>query len=63
MRLALASALAALALTACGDRRSFDERYSDTDRALTNEARALDANLAAEKLESGANSSASERPR
>ncbi|WP_300975009.1 hypothetical protein [Sphingomonas sp. LHG3406-1] len=36
-----------LALTACGDRRSFDERYSDTSDKLEQKARQLDENLAA----------------
>ena len=49
MRWAAALLLAA-ALTGCGDRRSFDERYEDTSSALANEARALDANLAADNL-------------
>ena len=47
---AAAALLLVLALTGCGDRRSFDERYQDTSSALANEARALDANLAADNL-------------
>lgn len=43
--LLLLAALAALA--ACKDRRSFDERYSDTEAKLEAKARELDQNLAA----------------
>lgn len=43
-----AAILALLALTACGDRRSFDERYNDTGARLEEKARALDQNLANE---------------
>jgi len=34
--------LAALALSSCGDRRSFDERYNDTQRNLEERAQNLD---------------------
>lgn len=37
----------ALVLAACGDRRSFDERYNDTSAELEQRARAIDQNLAA----------------
>jgi hypothetical protein len=33
---------------ACGDRRSFDERYNDTSAELEQRAHALDQNLANE---------------
>ena len=39
-----------LVLGGCGDRRSFDQRYRDTDAAMINEARAIDANLAVDNL-------------
>ena len=35
-----------LALSACGDRRTFDERYQDTSKTLEDKARQLDENLA-----------------
>jgi cytochrome c-type biogenesis protein CcmH/NrfF len=41
----VAAALWLLALAACGDRRSFDERYQDTSVELEQRARALDQNL------------------
>lgn len=47
MRLAVAI-MALLALTACGDRRSFDERYQETGAKLEERANALDQNLANE---------------
>lgn len=50
MRLA-ALILAAVALTGCGDRRTFDERYKDTSQQLEEKARALDENLAANMAE------------
>lgn len=50
MRLA-ALILAAVALTGCGDRRTFDERYEDTSQQLEEKARALDENLAANMAE------------
>jgi len=50
MRLAAAVVMLATTLAGCSDRRSFDERYRDTSSALANEARALDANLAADNL-------------
>jgi hypothetical protein len=50
MRIAASMLLASVALAGCGDRRSFDQRYGDTSSALANEARALDANLAADNL-------------
>lgn len=37
----------ALMLAACGDRRSFDERYNDTSAELEQRALAIDRNLAA----------------
>ena len=37
-----------LALAACGDRRSFDERYNDAGSELENRARAIDQNIANE---------------
>lgn len=40
--------LIALSLAACGDRRTFDERYQDTGAKLEEKARALDRNLADE---------------
>ena len=40
--------LVMLALGACGDRRSFDERYNETGTKLEEKARALDQNLANE---------------
>ncbi len=40
--------LGLLALTACGDRRSFDERYNDTSSQLEERARAIDQNIANE---------------
>ena len=46
MRVALALVL--LSLAACGDRRSFDERYNDAGAALEEKARAIDANIANE---------------
>lgn len=50
MRL-VALILAAVALTGCGDRRTFDERYKDTSQQLEEKARALDENLAANMAE------------
>lgn len=38
----------ALALAACGDRRSFDERYNDAGSELEQRARAIDQNIANE---------------
>jgi cell division protein ZapA (FtsZ GTPase activity inhibitor) len=35
--------LAALSLASCGERRSFDERYADTQQNLEERARELDA--------------------
>lgn len=37
--------LALAMLAGCGDRRSFDERYADTERNLQQRARHLDAEL------------------
>jgi hypothetical protein len=37
--------LCLVALSACGDRRSFDERYEDTSSELEQRAKALDQNL------------------
>ena len=42
-----ASILCPLLLAACEDRRSFDERYTDTQQKLENKARDLDATAAA----------------
>ena len=38
----------ALAVAACGDRRSFDERYNDAGSELEQRARAIDQNIADE---------------
>ena len=38
----------ALAVAACGDRRSFDERYNDAGSELEQRARAIDQNIANE---------------
>lgn len=35
-------------LTACGDRRSFEDKYKDTSAELEERARALDQNIANE---------------
>jgi hypothetical protein len=40
--------LALAALAACGDRRSFDERYNDAGSELEERARAIDRNIANE---------------
>lgn len=40
--------LAIVALSACGDRRSFDERYNETSSNLEQRARAIDQNIANE---------------
>jgi len=50
MRSALAIIVLGLALAACGDRRSFDQRYRDTDAAMASQAQALDANLSDDNL-------------
>jgi len=50
MRAGVTTLLAGLALAGCGDRRSFDERYSDTSAQLANQARAIDANLSSDNL-------------
>ena len=47
MRL-VAAALCLCALGACGERRSFDERYKDTGAELEARANAIDQNLANE---------------
>jgi len=39
-----------LAASACGDRRSFDQRYDDTSRTLENKAEQLDQNLSETNL-------------
>jgi hypothetical protein len=44
----LAATLCLLAVAACGDRRTFDERYDDAGTKLEERARALDQNLANE---------------
>ncbi|GAA4033411.1 hypothetical protein GCM10022281_11510 [Sphingomonas rosea] len=48
MRVALL--VLALTLAACGDRRTFDERYDDTEAKLNQKAKQLDANLAANEV-------------
>ncbi len=40
--------LAVVALSSCGDRRSFDERSKDTSSELEQRARAIDQNIANE---------------
>lgn len=47
MRLAAVVACA-LVLAGCGDRRSFDERYNDTESDLEQRARGIDQNIANE---------------
>ena len=47
MRLLAAVTLMA-ALSGCGDRRNFDQRYEDTSEKLEEKARQLDQNIAAE---------------
>lgn len=42
---ALAVFLCVVALTGCQDRRSFDERYADTERNIEQRAQTLDADL------------------
>ena len=59
MRVA-AAILCLAALAACGDRRSFDERYNDTGAELEQRARALDNKLANE-LPAEGNGSAADR--
>ena len=58
---ALAALLCLSALAACGDRRSFDQRYEDTSSELEQRAKALDQNLhnelVAEEREQPANGS------
>lgn len=44
-----ASPLILLALAACGDRRTFDERYEDTGAKIEERARALDEKIANEQ--------------
>lgn len=44
----LAALLSLAALSGCGDRRSFDERYKDTGAELEARANAIDQNLANE---------------
>jgi len=41
-----------LILAGCGDRRSFDERYQDTEERLEAKARTIEANLATDQLNS-----------
>jgi hypothetical protein len=40
--------LVGLLLSACGDRRSFDERYQDTSKALEAKEKAIADNMASE---------------
>lgn len=47
MRLPLLAALAAAALSACEDRRTFDERYRETSEKLEAKAEELDRNITA----------------
>jgi hypothetical protein len=49
MRL-LALTLLLVSASACGDRRTFDERYRDTGQELENRAEQLDRNLEATNL-------------
>ncbi|GAA4002693.1 hypothetical protein [Sphingomonas humi] len=56
---AAALVLLLLGLAACGDRRSFDERYEDTGAKLEERARAIDGNLANELPADGAGNAAS----
>ena len=51
MRLALPAF--ALLLSACSDRRPFDERYNDTARNIEERAAAIDSNLTAATEEPG----------
>jgi hypothetical protein len=44
----VAAVACALVLAACGDRRSFDERYNDAGSELEQRARAIDQNIANE---------------
>jgi len=46
--------LSLLLLAACEDRRSFDDRYTDTRKKLEDKARQLDAAAAAETDGNGA---------
>lgn len=54
MRTALLLLMLALT-TACGDRRTFDERYGDTERELNNRANSLDRQLDASSNEAQGN--------
>lgn len=45
MRVLLIALTAAMGLSACGDRRSFDERFADTQRNIEQRAYNLDAHL------------------
>jgi hypothetical protein len=50
---AAAALLCLCALSGCGDRRSFDERYEDTSSELEQRAKALDQNLQNELTSKG----------
>lgn len=52
MRIALLALLAALA-AGCGDRRSFDERYSDSQKEIERRAEQIDRELANEAEKTG----------
>ena len=52
MRIVLLTLVAALA-TGCGDRRSFDERYSDSQNEIERRAERIDRELANETENSG----------
>jgi hypothetical protein len=50
---AAAALLCLCALSGCGDRQSFDERYEDTSSELEQRAKALDQNLQNELTSKG----------
>ena len=52
MRIALLAVIAAFA-AGCGDRRSFDERYSDSRNEIERRAEQIDRELANEAEKSG----------
>ena len=56
----LALACMCLSLAGCGDRRSFDERYQDTEERLESKVRNLEANLASDPA--AGNGTAGEQP-
>ena len=53
MRLMATILLGLAALTGCGDRRTFDERYNDAGKELEERARAIDENIANELPSAG----------